>query len=625
MDKMNHEKNTLSNVANPAETMVTRLRFSNLRNLDAFILQLRNGLLMLAALLVSAAGVEAAGRGTKAINAVQTGQPGQEILYPGEAFAKLDTFEAVNLEEADKKFIAADIQGAYASYKAFSFEFPKSKALAYVQLRLGRCLHKLDKRNAAIKAYQDVVDYFPDDVRHAAAALYYIGECHGQNGDEAKKAAAWAQLVKDDDYVTQPNSGTALAYLGAEMLKLGKFSEAAEYQWRTAVAFQKTNPAAADVARKAVIAHFTVRSPDHNKLKEFYVAASGFDGSGRNTDKPEEDARYWSTVLDSSLSTKDAPAREKACAYWAGKMGDRFADNDGLRKQWFDAQLAHEKSTDGWVSRMEKQYASKPASLDRVLQWCSYYNADPKRRSAFFSNHSKDLLAAMKSDALMELVGKLRAPHLDMKEEARAVLRSIKLADLPDADLARYANLAAFDQSEEEVLGILSRIKDKLFATKARFDYYLSKSHRNRPFMEKALAEIPELMKTPKYAEGLVWTKANLLQGVGRYDEAIKAYRDANRQPDSTWEISNCMVALKQFDQAVKTVSELEAVGGTTASQACLRVADIHRISGDKGREVTQLRTVLKRYPKSAQSSEAHNRLESYGVKLTGGESEAVD
>lgn len=552
-------------------------------------------------------------------------QAGQEIPYPGEAFAKLDTFEAVNLEEADKKFAAGDVKGAYASYKAFSFEFPKSKALAYVQLRLGRCLQKLDKRNAAIKAYQDVVDYFPDDVRHAAAALYYIGECHGLNGDEAKKASAWAQLVKDDGYVTQANSGTALAYLGAEMLKLGKFAEAAEYQWRTAVAFQKTNPSAAAVARKAVLEHFAVRAPDHDKLKEFYVAASGFDGSGRKTDKPEEDDRYWSTVLDAALGSKDAPAREKACAYWSAKMGDRFAENDNLRKQWSDAQLAHEKSVEGWVARMEKQYASKPASLDRVLQWCTYYQADPKRRSAFFASHTKDMLASMKPDALMELVGKLRGRHLEMNEEARTVLRSIKLADLDDAGIIGYAKLAAYDQSEEEVLGVLARVKDKLLATKARFDYFLSKSHRNRPFMEKALAEIPELMKSPKYADGLVWTKADLLQGVGRYDEAIKAYREANRQPDSTWEIANCMVALKQYDQAVKTVSELEAVGGATASQASLRIADIYRISGDKGREVTQLRAVLKRYPKSPQSSEAHNRLESYGVKLTGGEAEAQD
>ena len=131
---------------------------------------------------------------------------GQEILYPGDAFAKLDTFEGLNLEDADKLYGKGDFKGAYAAYKAYSFEFPKSKAMPYVLLRMGRCLHKLDKRNAAVTAYQDVVDYFPDDVRYAAAALYHIGECHGQNGDEAKRTAVWARMVKDDGYVTQPNS-----------------------------------------------------------------------------------------------------------------------------------------------------------------------------------------------------------------------------------------------------------------------------------------------------------------------------------------------------------------------------------------------------------------------------------
>ena len=61
---------------------------------------------------------------------------------------------------------------------------------------MGRCLHQLEKRNAAIKAYQDVVDYFPDDVRYAAAALFYIGECHGaerRRGQEDRRLGADGQ------------------------------------------------------------------------------------------------------------------------------------------------------------------------------------------------------------------------------------------------------------------------------------------------------------------------------------------------------------------------------------------------------------------------------------------------
>ena len=120
---------------------------------------------------------------------------GDEILYPSKAFSKLDTFEAINLEDADKLYGQRDYTGAYAAYKAYSFEFARSPALPYVLLRMGRCLHHLGKRNAAIKGYQDVVDYFPDDVRYAAASLFYIGQCHQQNGDVAKQTAVWARMV----------------------------------------------------------------------------------------------------------------------------------------------------------------------------------------------------------------------------------------------------------------------------------------------------------------------------------------------------------------------------------------------------------------------------------------------
>lgn len=551
-------------------------------------------------------------------------QAGQEILYPSAAFSKLDTFEGVNLEDADKLFKAGDFNGAYAAYKAYSFEFPKSKAMPYVLLRLGRCLHKLDKRNAAIKAYQDVVDYYPDDVAYAAAALYHIGECHGQNGEEDKQTATWARMVKDDDYVSQPNSGTALIHLGSAMQKLGKHEEAAEYQWRTAVAFLKTNPGAADAARKAVLSHYVGRNPNHDKLKEFFVAASGFDGSGRNIENPDENVVYWSAALRTALDmTGDAAAREKACAYWTAKMGDRFTDNDELRRLWADASFVHEKKQDSWQARMEKQFALKPATIDRVIQWCGYYRAVPKLRSEFFEKHAKPMLASMKPKELMDLIGRLQHHHLQMPDEAQSVVRSIRTETLEDAEIQRFVGLAAGYLTEEEIIRHAARIKDPMLATKTRFDYFLSKSHRNPPYMEKALAEIPELAKSPKYAEGLTWTKATLLQNLGRHEEAIEAFRSANKQPDSTFEIANSLVALKQYPQAIQTLNELESVGGGVASSASLRVADIYKHSGDKANEVSQLRTILRRYPKTKESAAAHDRLESYGVALVGGEAEA--
>ncbi|MBT8044287.1 MAG: hypothetical protein KJO79_04990, partial [Verrucomicrobiae bacterium] len=218
----------------------------------------------------------------------------------------------------------------------------------------------------------------------------------------------------------------------------------------------------------------------------------------------------------------------------------------------------------------------------------------------------------------------LRHP-LGMHDEAQAVMRSVRTQGMTDEDLVKYAQFVAYCETEETVLRYLARLRDKAMATKARFDYYNARSPRNNPNAEKALAEIPTLLKNPKYAVGMVLRKAQLLHQLGRYEEAIKSYQAANAQPTSTWGVTDCLVALKQYGKAVKTVQELESVGGKTAAQASLRVADIYKISGDKGKEVTQLRLVLRRYPKSGESSTAHNRLESYGVALTGGEAEAED
>jgi tetratricopeptide (TPR) repeat protein len=154
----------------------------------------------------------------------------------------------------------------------------------------------------------------------------------------------------------------------------------------------------------------------------------------------------------------------------------------------------------------------------------------------------------------------------------------------------------------------------------------LARSHRNKPNMEKALAEIPELRQSPKYAgQQLSWDEGRLLQGLGRYQEAIKAYRSSNRQPDSTWAVAECLKSMRQYPEAIKSLREIESVGGNVASRASLEIAKVYRAAGDKAREVDQLRIVLKRYPKSGESSEAHRILENYGVALVGGESEARD
>jgi tetratricopeptide (TPR) repeat protein len=548
---------------------------------------------------------------------------GEEILYPSKAFSKLDTFEALNLEDADKLYGKRDYAGAYSAYKAYSFEFTKSPALSYVLLRMGRCLHQVGKRNAAIKAYQDVVDYFPDDVRYAAAALYYIGQCHQQNGDVARQTAVWARMVKDDDYVAQPNSGTALVHLAGAMDKLEKFEEAAEYRWRTAVNFAVSNERAAADARNAVIYHYACRRPNHDKLKEFFVATNAFADRNGKGDNPQEDRRYWDAALGSALGAKEN--KESVGRYWVGKFGNLFPKDDGLRVKLFNLQRVYEKDKDAWAARMDKQFKLTPATLGRVAGWIAYFNWDPTLELAFAMKHGGPLVASAKPDertVVIEqmrwnrdkfyekwvlktvsglkpeekvwLMNRLRHP-CGLHEQATSVLRQVNVNGMADTQIRGVGMFASYYLPEEDVIRYFAKMKDKLAATKARFDYYVGdRNHPRNP--EKAIIEIPALRKSTEYAgPELSWTEAMMYRRLNRHEEAIKAYRAANKQPDSTWAVTDCLVAMKQYGAAIKNVAGLESVKAT-APAACLKIADIYKAAGDKGKEVEQLQLVLRRY-----------------------------
>jgi tetratricopeptide (TPR) repeat protein len=360
---------------------------------------------------------------------------------------------------------------------------------------------------------------------------------------------------------------------------------------------------------------------------KFYIEAGGFDGRARKVNNPQKDERYWKTVFDAVLRTEaKADVKEKAATYWSSRMGGEFLDTDWLRVMLFRVQGIHEKDSDAYVRRVAEQYKRKAPSVERVLQFCGYYSGRDlqKTRSEFFEKHGVPMVASLKAKEKIDLLNRLRLP-LKMDDEVRALIPSVRTEGLKDEEIRDWAFFVAHYEGEDVVLRYIARMKDDLAAARARFDYYYSHSRRSRDYMEKALAQIPPLVKSPKHAQAVGWAKAELLHRLGQYEEAIRAYQAANRQPDSTWRITDCLVAMKQYGKAVETVRQLESVRGRLASEAALRVADIYRMSGNKGKEVQQLRTILRRYPKSGESSEAHQRLERYGVKIVGGEAEAEE
>jgi len=165
--------------------------------------------------------------GARGARARDSFRPGDEIQLSSEEYKKLDRLEAHALDKADAIFREGKFRQATAEYETFLREYPRSIALPYVLLRKARCLHLDDKRNEAARQYDEVVDYFPNEVEYAAAALYYQGKAHWDSGDEALALKSWARMANDKQYRTHRRAAGAINQLADQFAAQGQAEAAA--------------------------------------------------------------------------------------------------------------------------------------------------------------------------------------------------------------------------------------------------------------------------------------------------------------------------------------------------------------------------------------------------------------
>ncbi|MEI7437133.1 MAG: tetratricopeptide repeat protein, partial [bacterium] len=241
-----------------------------------------------------------------------------EIALSAADFQKLDTFEGHLLGKADKIFAQKDFRGALANYSAFMEQYPKSTATAYVLLRRGRCMHLDNKRFEAIKAYNEVLDYFPNVFDYASAALFYIGQCHFQNGDSGSAAKAWTEMVQDEDYRKNNLAAVALCRLGDLFMRQNKADEAAKYYIQATIDFRKSNPDVAQFTMGHALRYLVRTRPDEPKLADFYQKAFTFHLTPYKPDPSD----YWNSVKDqirrlSDFSEADKSKQADYYRYWS--------------------------------------------------------------------------------------------------------------------------------------------------------------------------------------------------------------------------------------------------------------------------------------------------------------------
>lgn len=569
-----------------------------------------------------------------AIVGVASGQtPG--IIYSAEEFKKLDTFEAHSLAKADKVFGKKDYKRAAAEYDSFIVEFPKSKAISYTLLRKGLCLHLLQKRFEAIKEYNEVLDYFPNDVKYAAACVYFIGQCHWENGDEDKALKAWAEMAQDPDYSKTRLAAKAINRLADNLYKREEFDQATKYWMQVARDFRSVKGAEPDAyyAIGRALPYFVLRAPDESKLREFYTTVGGFASTAAAVPEDlEKDRYYWQILV---VSTRTSPPfspssnlvvkhgkftdlqrelMEDYYRYWSKQMEGKFADWDDFQITLGDYKARYERDVIKWAGRLDAQFRSgwKTGDYGRVMKWIVLFASHKAKVQEYYAKLNFGQMSYGQKDTMMRIAWE-QVGNGDM---ARSIFGQLQLTKLTDAQLSTLARWWWNKKSPLVVEQTCAAIKDLDYGRMEllRFYHYLLDTKKGLPLAD-------EMRKVAKFANEAVLLKAQMLHSIPKYPEAIQAYKQY--QPpepvESLYPIAACFKAQGRLNQAIAQLQEVEQFFPPHASEAALLIADYYNSAGVKKKHVASLYAIMNKYPKSSQSSVAHDRLEKLGYRTGGG------
>ena len=550
---------------------------------------------------------------------------GDEVNFPSSSMERLERYEAHQLGQANQAFRDGEYRKAESMYGAFLAEFPDSDALPFVLLRTGRSQHLDNKRFEAIRTYREVLDFFPNAVRYAAAALFHTGEAHWENGDEEKALRAWITLADDEEYREQDVGAEAMNRLGDQFVRQERWDRAVEYYWDVAVNFRDRNRQAVRHAMDRVIRHYIRNNPNEERLRTFYQEVRGFDWR-RSRDIPEdleEDRTYWGQVSREVDRRRrhghdDAPSEEAYFRYWAEQMEGRFLDWDDYQIDLAGYHLRYEDSTSNWVERLDGLFERNHQEGDnaRILRWMSLLRNHSNKVEKYYNKLDFE---QMSNEEIFELMERAYSDIENNRMGSNAFGR-LRLDDMDDSLRWSIIRFLRRYGEEEMVLRVVNSYDDPDRGQRDLLRYY-----HDMDEIEKGVEVARNLVQVPDYAEEAYRRMGEMLQLDGQYREAIAAYQMLDNAPWNMWRIAECYEALGETGQAVQTLQQVENFLEDHASEAALRIANVYRDAGEQERQVSALRGVLNRYPESRQSRRAHLDLEELGYTRIGGGVEEDD
>ncbi|HEY3325293.1 MAG TPA: tetratricopeptide repeat protein [Planctomycetota bacterium] len=489
----------------------------------------------------------------------------------GERYKKLSVFERAQYDKAATFFKNNDFRAASAEFEKFKVQFQDSASagtLAYTSFMHGYCLHQAKDRNAAIKAYNDVLDYFKTEYEDAAAALFFKGIAFLDNGETKKGLQCMQQMVEDENLRYHPLAAGALRRLAENYWKQKQTEQAIKYWKQVCEDFWRANPEEAKEARNSVTAWY-LQQGDYTGYEKWLI-----------NDENRENANHRRWVAQQAYEVS---------------IGVFDQNNYGPLKK--DAQLKDARAFLAW-HKSQKSWFEKDGQLwpyyDHTINFLLHRLADKKDRDEQIGEVSA-WLKTMRDAAKDEV-----AKNDVFNKFSWLVDRLCEMGDWTQAqfcaDSINQPQLSAFKNAE-----ILMR-RQKWPEAIARLDD-LEKSATDVSWQIRAKEERARIYR----------------ENTGEYEKAIKLYHEIDKPPGTLWCIQDAYKRWNKQKEALTTLTEIENSFPDQAPQAAWRKAQYLEEAGDKNGVIAQCRRILKIYKAANEASPAKQLLRKYITQTGGG------
>ncbi len=464
-------------------------------------------------------------------------------------------------------------RGAAAEWKKFQLQYEQTASpaiAAYVLFMQGLCLQGARDRNAAIKTYTEVLDYFLDERWISTAALYHIGEAHAQNGDERQARTVFEKLAEDPDHVKHPLAARALRRLGDMSWRAKKSGEAIEY-WRRGISELYKESARSDYNEtRDLLAQARAVTGDWNAYEELIFEGIPAEASAKRADAVRG-AADWLT--------------NRMYHFWPGWYYDVFVaerEREARRTEW-------RKQLATWYDGHRGMFAAADRQWEHAVRsfrlWRDYRAEE----------------------------GAKRVPAINK------LLQGLKLDDAGKAKAARdfaivLCDCQMFDEARS-MLPFVKSITDNLWLT-----YEIENRADKLPAAQMALDELAASQDAAvalAAKKRLAWFHKERTR---QYDKAIALYIEISQPPGTLWDLQECYRRAGKKSEAYTVLTELASIFPTEAARAIWVQGQYREQDGEKEKAIACYRRLLSQpeWKKSWESSQAHQALERLGI-ATGG------